>query len=230
MSKRRGAGPRSAERNSTRRATGRSRSGGGDVSSAADAQPAEVDTEEAARSVAFRQLAAQPRSRAELARAMARRGISPPTAERVLDRLEELQLIDDQAFAQAWVESRHAGRGLARRALAYELRQRGVDESEIDTALDQLDDETEEATARALVDRKLRGTRGLPAPTRIRRLVAMLARKGYSGSIAQRVVREALAAEELSAADDAAGADADAYSADDLTAMVDGLLANDENP
>ena len=74
----------------------------------------------------------------------------------VLDRYDEVGLIDDAAFAKAWVSSRHHGRGLARRALASELRQRGVDPRWSIEALDEVDGETEAATARALVDRKLR--------------------------------------------------------------------------
>jgi regulatory protein len=110
----------------------------------------------------------------------------------VLSRFEEAGLIDDGAFADAWVESRHHGRGLARRALARELRTRGVDSTLIDAAVAQLDSEREEATARELVARKLRSTRGLDRDKRIRRLAGMLARKGYSEGLALRVVRQAL--------------------------------------
>ncbi|HEY0696454.1 MAG TPA: regulatory protein RecX, partial [Micromonospora sp.] len=85
------------------------------------------DESELAREICLRQLAVRPRTRAELAGAMARRGISEKVAEEVLDRYDEVGIIDDAAFARAWVSSRHHGRGLARRALANELRQRGVD-------------------------------------------------------------------------------------------------------
>jgi regulatory protein len=115
--------------------------------------------------------------------------------ESVLGRFSEVGLIDDAAFAQAWVDSRHAGRGLARRALAYELRRRGVEDDDLDAAVGQLSPETELATARGLVARRLPATRGLDGRTRVRRLVGMLARKGYSPALALRVVREALADE-----------------------------------
>jgi regulatory protein len=104
-------------------------------------------------------------------------------------------LIDDAAFAGAWVESRHHSRGLARRALASELRTKGVAPALIDEAMTQLDADTEAETARALVDRKLRATRGLDRQKRLRRLAGMLARKGYGEGLALRVVREALEAE-----------------------------------
>ncbi len=95
-------------------------------------------------------------------------------------------------FARAWVESRHHGRGLARRALAAELRQRGVETDDIQAAVSDLDPEQEYATARALVERRLPGTRGLARPARFRRLMGVLARKGYPEGLAYRVVREAL--------------------------------------
>lgn len=110
----------------------------------------------------------------------------------VLARFEDVGLIDDAAFAEAWVESRHHSRGLARRALARELRTKGVDSALIDEAVGQLDPEQEEETARQLVERKLRTTRGLDREKRIRRLAGMLARKGYSEGLALRVVRRAL--------------------------------------
>jgi regulatory protein len=113
----------------------------------------------------------------------------------VLSRFEEVGLINDSAFADAWVESRHHGRGLARRALARELRTKGVDSALIDEAVGRLGAEQEEATARELVDRKLRSTRGLDRDKRLRRLAGMLARKGYSEGTALRVVRRALAEE-----------------------------------
>lgn len=162
----------------------------------AEAEPVpEEEQERVARTVALRQLAAQPRTRAELDRAMRRRGVTAPVAERVLDRLAELRLVDDSAFANAWVETRHVGRGLSRRALTHELTHRGVATDEITEAVDRLDPETELATARALVDRKLRATRGLETPARMRRAASLLARKGYPASVALRVVREAIADE-----------------------------------
>ena len=113
-------------------------------------------------------------------------------AGEVLSRFEEVGLINDSAFADAWVESRHHGRGLARRALAQELRSKGVDSALIDEAVGQLDSEQEEVAARELVARKLRSTRGLDRDKRLRRLAGMLARKGYSEGMALRVVRQAL--------------------------------------
>ncbi|GAB3847199.1 hypothetical protein GCM10029963_28220 [Micromonospora andamanensis] len=162
-----------------------------------------------AREICLRQLAVRPRTRAELAGALARRGISEETASQVLDRYDEVGIIDDAAFARAWVSSRHAGRGLARRALANELRQRGVDGDTASEALDELDETTEAETARALVDRKLRTARGEPDAV-FRRLVGMLARKGYPAGVAIRAVKDAIAAQSAEAAEFAEQIDADA--------------------
>jgi regulatory protein len=161
-------------------------------SGAPEEQDAPRDPEERARALCLRLLTGQPRTRGQLAEALRRRQIPDEVAEQVLERFEDVGLIDDAAFADAWVESRHHGRGLARRALARELRSRGVATGVIEQAVEQLDPEREEQTARALVDRKLRATRGLDRDKRIRRLAGMLARKGYAEGLALRVVRQAL--------------------------------------
>jgi regulatory protein len=163
-----------------------------------------------AREICLRLLAVRPRTRAELAAALRRRGIAADVTDGVLDRYGEVGMIDDAAFARAWVSSRHHGRGLARRALASELRQRGVDGETVAEAVDGLDADTEAATARALVDRKLRTAGRAEPEAQFRRLVAMLARKGYPPGLAIRVVKEALAAQSAEAAEFAGRLDEDA--------------------
>lgn len=155
----------------------------------------ERDPAERARAICLRQLTGTPRTRKQLADALAKRDIPDDVAEEVLSRFEEVGLINDAQFADAWVESRHHGRGLARRALANELRTKGVDTAVIDEAVAQLDSDQELEMARELVARKLRSTRGLDRDKRLRRLAGMLARKGYHQGLALRVVREALEAE-----------------------------------
>ena len=155
----------------------------------------EADPESVARGICLRQLTMAPRTRAQLAEAMARRDVPDGVAERVLDRFTEVGLVDDAAYAQAWVRSRHTGRGLARRALAQELRHRGVDDDLVKDAVETLAPDQELATARDLVARRLAATRGLAPQVRTRRLAGLLARKGYPSGLAFRVVREALDAE-----------------------------------
>jgi regulatory protein len=152
----------------------------------------DADPENVARAIALRKLAAAPQTRAQLNDAMARRGVPAEVRDRVLDRFDDVGLIDDAMFARMWVESRHAGRGLAKKALAHELRRRGVDSALVEEAVAELAPEQEETAARALVARRLPSTRGLDAATRTRRLAGMLARKGYPAGLSFRVVREAL--------------------------------------
>ena len=153
------------------------------------------DPEARARQICLRLLTLAPRTRAQLTDALRKRGIPDTVAAGVLDRYADVGLIDDAAFARAWVESRHYSRGLAGRALAAELKQRGVDSGEIRDAIEELGPAAEVATARKLVAQRLAGTRGEPAQARTRRLAGMLARKGYPPGLAFRVIREAMEAE-----------------------------------
>ena len=165
----------------------------------------ESGPEAVARQICLQMLTAAPRTRAQLAAALRRRRVPDDVAEAVLGRFADVKLIDDAMFATAWVESRHHGRGLSGRALAAELRHRGVASEDIQAAVDRLAPEQELATARSLVARKLAATRGQPTPARTRRLVGVLARKGYSQALAYRVAREALEQEGVDLA--AAGVD-----------------------
>jgi regulatory protein len=153
-----------------------------------------ADPHSAARTILLDKLAGQPRTRAELADLLAEREIPDEVADEVLDRFTEVGLIDDAAFANAWVESRHRGRGLGKRALAQELRRRGVDDELARDALDELDPDQEEATARELVRKKLRSMRSLDRQVAMRRLLGLLARKGYPGALAMTVIKQELAA------------------------------------
>jgi regulatory protein len=153
----------------------------------------DADQEAVARKILLDQLTGSARSRSELSVKLAKKGVPDAVAERLLDRFEEVGLVDDQAFARAWVQSRQPGKGLARRALAQELRRKGVDDEVARTALDEVDPEDEVQAARALVRRKLRTVGQLERDTAVRRLTGMLARKGYPAGVCFRVVREELA-------------------------------------
>jgi regulatory protein len=162
---------------------------GGTADVTPDADPASV-----ARNIVLRQLTMAPRSRAQLAQKLADRGTPTDVADRVLDRMEQVGLVDDVAFAEAWVRSRAQSRGLSRRALAHELRGKGIDDETARAALDQVDDDAELAAARDLVARRLPAMHGLARDKQVSRLVGMLARKGYASGVAFRVVRDAVAA------------------------------------
>ena len=157
------------------------------------AQPA--DPEEVARQILLRRLTDQPRSRAELAKALAKRRVPDDVATRVLDRFTEVGLIDDAAFARSWVESRQRGRGLASRALAHELHTKGVDRETAQEALGTLDPDDERRAARRLVQRRLPSLARQPPLVARRRLAGLLARKGYPSELAMAVIEEELAAD-----------------------------------
>jgi regulatory protein len=167
--------------------------GRGRAGSWGSAAAAEVPTEERARGLVLDSLAGAARTRGQLEAMLERKGVDPELGAQVLDRFEEVGLIDDAGYAQAFVESRHEVRGQGRRALAYELRRRGVDDEAIAGALDAVDDEREFATACRLAGNRARRLQGLPPEVRVRRLAGFLARKGYSGDTVSRAVRQAVA-------------------------------------
>lgn len=159
-------------------------------------QPATTTDSEAfreAKSACLRLLAVRPRTRADLAKALARKEFEPDVAERVLDRLEKARLIDDTEYAEMVVRSRHTYQGLGKRALRSELMQKGVDREVAEEAIAAIDGDAEEARARKLVRSRLRSLSNVDGTTAVRRLVGMLARKGYSEGMAYAVVREELA-------------------------------------
>lgn len=157
------------------------------------AQGPEADPESVARTILLDQLTGRARSRQELADKLASREVPEEIATRLLDRFTEVGLIDDAAFARTWVEQRQSGKGLAKRALQQELRRKGVDDETVREALDEVDPDAEEEAARTLVRRKLRSLARFDDTVATRRLVGMLARKGYGSGLAYRVVREELA-------------------------------------
>lgn len=144
----------------------------------------------------LRQLTSSPKSRLQLSRKLAERNVPADVAEAVLDRFEEVKLVDDADFADMWVRSRSQSRKLAKGALRRELAEKGIDEETAAGALEQLSDEDEESAARELVQRKLRGVTGFEDRAErdktTRRLASMLARKGYQPAQAFRIVGEVL--------------------------------------
>lgn len=153
--------------------------------------------EEQARSLCLRLLTARARTRAELETKLADRGFADDVAATVLNRLAAAGLIDDADFAEQWVRSRRANAGKGKRALAVELRKKGVDDDIIATALEDIDAGAERTRAEELVQSKLR-RESLADGDDIkvmRRLIGMLARRGYGQTMAADVVRVELDAE-----------------------------------
>ncbi len=151
------------------------------------------DPESVARAVVLGKLAAQARTRHELDQALRAKEVPEPVAAQVLDRMEEVGLVDDSAFARDWVDSRQQRRHLSRRALRQELERKGVHREVIDDALESVDSEDEYEAARELAERKARTMGGLIRDVQYRRLVSVLARRGFGGSLIARVISEVLA-------------------------------------
>ncbi|MEU6264066.1 regulatory protein RecX [Saccharopolyspora shandongensis] len=148
------------------------------------------DPEQLARDTVYRLLAARARSRSELRQALLRKEIDEEVADAVLQKFVDAGLVDDASFAEEWVHSRQRYQGLGRKALGFELRRKGVDAHLVEAALSTVDGDAEVERARELVQRKLRTMTNLDHAAKLRRLVGMLARKGYSEGLAFRVVRE----------------------------------------
>lgn len=155
----------------------------------------DADPEAVARKILLDQLTGRARSRSELADKLASKDVPEVIATRLLDRFTAVGLIDDAAFARLWVEGRQRGKGLAPRALAQELRRKGIDDDTAREALDEVTEEDQDTAARTLVRRKLRTARNLEPAVATRRLVAMLGRKGYAPGMAYRVVKDELGAD-----------------------------------
>ncbi len=147
----------------------------------------------AGRTIAMDRLAVRERSRGELFAALARRNIDDDVAIVVVDQLQADGFVDDERFARAWVESRSRSKGLASSVLRLELRTKQVAEETINLVLAEVDPAEEIQAAHRLVQRKLRSVQGLDQAVQVRRLCAMLARKGFGPQVAVDVVRAELA-------------------------------------
>jgi regulatory protein len=152
----------------------------------------EPDPHDVARQIVLRQLAMAPRSRKQLRDKLRQRACPDDVAEAVLDRMAEVGLVDDEAHAGMLVRSQQASRGLAKRALARELRTKGVDDELARKALAQVRPEDEREQAERLVAKKLRTMHGLDASVQTRRLAGVLARKGYPADLSMQVIRDAV--------------------------------------
>ena len=169
----------------------RTRSNGSADDSLAEPQN-EANSESAARAIVLRRLTASARTRHELDEDLTGRGFPADVIECVLDRFEEVGLVNDAEFAESWVASRHRTRGAARSVLRRELRNKGVNDELAESALASISSEDELVRARALIDRKLITLRSASREHAQRRLVAYLLRRGYQGGVASAVVSQAL--------------------------------------
>jgi regulatory protein len=150
----------------------------------------EADPYSIANTIALNALVARAKSKGELLAHLKKRGVEDDVAQATIFRLQENGLINDSEFAKAWTQSRHTSKKLSKRIIAGELRTRGVDQSSIDEALDEIDDESEYRTAFSLGMKKYNTMSRLEPEVQIRRIQSLLQRKGFSYPTIARVIRE----------------------------------------
>jgi len=150
----------------------------------------EADPYSIAYTIALNALVARAKSKGELLAHLKKRGVEDDVAQATIFRLQENGLINDSEFAKAWTQSRHTSKKLSKRIIAGELRTRGVDQSSIDEALDEIDDESEYRTAFSLGMKKYNTMSRLEPEVQIRRIQSLLQRKGFSFPTIARVIRE----------------------------------------
>ena len=153
-----------------------------------DTPDGEADPYAVARAIALGKLAARAQTRHELDQALRARKVPALVAQQVLDRMASVGLVDDAAFASAWVESRQQRRHLSAPALRRELQAKGVDRDTIEAALAQVNTEAELHAARDLVERKSAAMTDLSDQVRYRRLAGLLSRRGFAPAIITRVL------------------------------------------
>lgn len=158
----------------------------------------EADPYTRAKTIVYNQLAYSAKTRGQLRKKLQAEGFGAELIEPLLDKFEAAKLIDDAEYAQTFVAQKSRTKKLSRAALRRELAERGVRGEEAENALAQRTDEQEREDAAELVRKKLRPGMDLSDRTEkdrvTRRLLGMLARRGYSSSMSMSVIREELAA------------------------------------
>ena len=152
----------------------------------------EIEAADAAKQVLLRRLSHAPRTRKELAKDLKDKDISDEVANVALDRFEEVGLINDQALASNYVSSQHERKGLGKNALRQQLRAKGISDDMALEAISQISDDQEFQAAFALACKKIRSLQRDDAKTQLRKIVGVLARKGYSSNLAFRVAKEVM--------------------------------------
>jgi regulatory protein len=164
---------------------------GSRIDSALVARLDQAADEEGAIRAALRMLERRAHARAELGRKLRAKGHGDEAVAAALQRLDQLGLLDDAAFAVAYVSAR-AGRGRGAARLRRDLGALGVAEPIIMRALSALGDgTTPDPWKRTLeqAERRAKAMHGLPRQARLRRLGAFLARRGFTGDEANAAVR-----------------------------------------
>lgn len=144
---------------------------------------------EAAFQRALHFISRRPHTSQEMRMKLRRKPVQEQVIDKVIVQLEHSSLLDDRRFANTWVENRMAFRPRGKRLLHHELRKKGVKKEIIDEALHDFDDE--QAAFRA-AEKAISRYRSLPDDLARQRLLAYLARRGFTNSLCRKVVRQIL--------------------------------------
>ena len=158
-----------------------------------------LDPAERAREIALRLLTHSARSSAQLRDGLVSRDVPDDVADAVVARYQEVGLLDDAALAGTIARTRHHERGKSRRAIQQELARKGFDAQDVENALEQISDEDEHQAARALARKRWDQLAGVDHDARVRRVVGMLGRRGYSPSLAFALVKDFSRADDIGA-------------------------------
>lgn len=145
---------------------------------------------------AARFLSYRPRSSQEIRRHLSDKEFTPETIDAALERLRALGYLDDVAFCRFWVENRTAFKPLGKRALRYELRQKGIADSIITEVLGEQDDRE---LAYQAAQPRINRLRGSSKAEFRKKLSDFLARRGFAFDVCREVIEQL--AEELTASD-----------------------------
>jgi regulatory protein len=145
----------------------------------------------AAKDTALNILSMVSKTRKQLFDRLLEKGYREDIANAALDRLAEVGVVDDLAFARAYASSRHSNRGLAPYAIKRELSQKGIPEEMIDSVLEDFDEEEVEETALGLAISKAKTVKG-STHEKVKKVASAVARKGYSSAIAFKVAKHAV--------------------------------------
>ncbi len=148
-----------------------------------------ADERQQAYADALHYLSRKPRTGYEITMRLGEKGWGEDTAAEVVQRLVDEGLVNDAVYAQEWAGQRVRGRGKGKLWVGHELRQKGVSKPLIEEALQMVSEDDEFESAKELASKKWRTSSGEPAD-RKRKTGAFLMRRGFSGSLVSRVLRE----------------------------------------
>ena len=151
--------------------------------------------DEKARGWLLGRLTRGPRTKVQLARMLSDKGVPEEIAQPLLDRFEDVGLIDDAAYARAFARDRRQSRGLSKSALRRELGQAGVEQELVTEVLEEYTAEDDLELAITLVSKRWQGLARLESDARYRRLSGYLGRRGFSGGTISAAIRSVADAE-----------------------------------